>query len=383
MPSVFVNFRTAEHAGYAALLDRELRGRFGKDAVFCAPRSIRPGADFAQALLTAVASSSVLLAVIGPGWLAAAREGRRIIGGEHDWTMREIAEAFAHEIHVIPVLVNDAALPTEADLPGAVLPLARCQYLRLDERSLDEDLARVSREVGRFVLAGVETAAESSRRRYVLPEAASPGAQIEVISGDILDVRSADIWVNSENTDMEMARITEFSVSGIIRYWGSERDTSGRVTQDVIADELEVAVSGRRPVAPASVFTTGAGRLGATHRVRRIIHVAAVEGQPGTGFRQVRDVGRCVTSILVEADRLAAVEPGIRSVLLPTLGAGVGRADVARTARSIVGAAVAYLHDNPTALNTVAFLAYTQGEAVAYADACVAFSLVPTRGNAV
>jgi hypothetical protein len=83
---------------------------------------------------------------------------------------------------------------------------------------------------------------------------AGAGCRIGVVSGSIGRVRFADVWVNPENTDMEMPRIREFSISAIIRYGGARPDQAGRVTEDLIADELSAAVGqhGRWPLAPPS-----------------------------------------------------------------------------------------------------------------------------------
>ncbi|MGH8573278.1 MAG: TIR domain-containing protein, partial [Gammaproteobacteria bacterium] len=76
MASVFINYRS-EAAAWAVVLDRELSERFGVDRVFRAPRSIRPSEDFIDRILQGVRSSSVLLAVIGPTWLAVDTYNRR------------------------------------------------------------------------------------------------------------------------------------------------------------------------------------------------------------------------------------------------------------------------------------------------------------------
>jgi hypothetical protein len=46
--------------------------------------------------------------------------------------------------------------------------------------------------------------------------------KISIITGDIGKVKVADVWVNSENTNMEMSRYYEKSVSAVIRYMGAE-----------------------------------------------------------------------------------------------------------------------------------------------------------------
>jgi hypothetical protein len=194
--------------------------------------------------------------------------------------------------------------------------------------------------------------------------------RIGVVRGSIRRVRFADIWVNPENTDMEMARVSEFSISAIIRYGGARVDEVGRVAEDVIADQLAAAVGTRRPVAPGAAIVTDAGRLGETHNVRYVIHVAAVQGEPGAGFRQVRNVGECATHALGQADRLARAGRPARTILIPMLGAGTGGGVVDATVHALLTAAIDYLAATPdTPLQVIYFLAYTEAEYVAFTAA--------------
>jgi O-acetyl-ADP-ribose deacetylase (regulator of RNase III)/transcriptional regulator with XRE-family HTH domain len=187
-------------------------------------------------------------------------------------------------------------------------------------------------------------------------------AQVGIVTGDIRRVHCADVWVNSENTDMRMSRFEEYSISAIIRFEGATRDAAGRVVEDSIAEELTGMVSGRTPVAAGSAITTGPGELAARNGVRHIIHVAAVRGEPGEGYRQVADVGRCVTNALAEADRLAATG-SVRSILLPLFGTGVAGGQLEPTVRAMVGAiADHFSHDHAGGLRVVYLLASTKAE---------------------
>src|SRR5262249_57208926 len=140
---------------------------------------------------------------------------------------------------------------------------------------------------------------------------------------------------------------TEFSISGIIRYWGSIRDDTGRVRHDLIADELDAVVGENRPVAAGTAVVTSAGALTESNNVRYIIHVAAVQGEPGAGFRQVRNVGWCVTNALLRAEQLAQTDSTVRTILFPLLGAGVAGADAEGTAHTMLLAIVDYLTQPP------------------------------------
>jgi O-acetyl-ADP-ribose deacetylase (regulator of RNase III) len=198
---------------------------------------------------------------------------------------------------------------------------------------------------------------------------AGSDCRIAVISGSIRRVHCADIWVNPENTDMEMARITEFSISAIIRYEGASLDEAGLVTEDLVADELAAVVT-TRPVAAGTAVVTGSGRLAETHNVQFIIHVAAVQGEPGGGFRQVRNTGACVTNALVQAERLARAGHKANSVLIPMLGVGMGGGQVEPTIQTLLSAAVDHLTEtSDTAIDAVYFLAYTDAEYTSFMDA--------------
>lgn len=151
-PTVFINYRVQEQPGYATLLHHELSHRFGPDFAFLAPNSIQAGDDFIHAILDNLRRCTILLAVIGSHWLdhheASSWPGRTI--GVGDWAHNEIAEAFALGIRVIPVLIDEAQLPSQAALPAVIAPLARCQYLRLRHYSIASDLGALVRELRQY-----------------------------------------------------------------------------------------------------------------------------------------------------------------------------------------------------------------------------------------
>ena len=141
---IFINFRAQDEPGFAALLQRELSRTFGSNRVFYAGMTIRPGDDFQVRLLEGVRQAAVLLAVIGPRWLTAPHPlGGRALDRETDWIRREIAEAFANNVRVVPILVDDTERLTDTAIPTDISALARCQYLRLRHNDLEYDLMRI------------------------------------------------------------------------------------------------------------------------------------------------------------------------------------------------------------------------------------------------
>lgn len=186
---------------------------------------------------------------------------------------------------------------------------------------------------------------------------------IGLVTGDIRRVTWADVWVNSENTEMRMSRFEENSISAIIRFEGALRDAGGHVVRDDIADELERAVAERRPVPAGTAVVTGAGGLAARNGVRHVVHVAAVRGEPGEGYRPVADLGRCVTNALLAVEKLS----GVATILFPLLGAGVAGGAAGPTARTMVGAALDHVSGaRRSQLTTIYLLASTAEER----DAC-------------
>jgi hypothetical protein len=205
-----------------------------------------------------------------------------------------------------------------------------------------------------------------SEMHYRLRPARRRMCRAGIVTGDLRRVKNVDVWVNSENTNMQMSRFEEYSVSAIIRFEGAVLDEAGRVVDDLIATELTTRLAGRTPVAPGTAVATPAGELTRRNGVRYVIHVAAVSGEPGGGYRQIRDVGRCVTNALAEAERLGDDSSPVRTILFPILGVGVGGGELGPTVRELVAAAVDHLLTWPTTrLTTVYFLASTADELLA------------------
>ena len=141
---VFINYRSVDSHSYAALLYTELVRRFGRDLVFLDAESIPAGQNYERELLERVRSARVVLAVIGPNWLTVTDgTGRRCIDDPADWIRRELAEAFAAGVRVIPVLTDDASPPTPTALPPDIAALSRCQARYLRRREPTTDLNRI------------------------------------------------------------------------------------------------------------------------------------------------------------------------------------------------------------------------------------------------
>ena len=213
------------------------------------------------------------------------------------------------------------------------------------------------------VTVGTERAAEPRNVRYRFKGRSKPRHAIGIISGDLRrddDIRGIPVWVNSENTNMQMARFYDRSISSTIRYLGAKKDALGHIGQDVIAEDLTRQMTSPR-VNPATVFETTPGDL-IGRDVQLIMHVAAVEGTvPGGGYKAVENIGDCVTRVLTRlADNPQLAAP---AVLFPLLGTGMGAGNAEDIVPKLISAAVNFLQRNANAdLDTIWFLAYTESQ---------------------
>lgn len=193
---------------------------------------------------------------------------------------------------------------------------------------------------------------------YEIREA--PGKLIGIVTGDIQNIKNIDIWVNSENTNMQMARHYDRSISGTIRYMGAKKDAAKRVLDDVIAIELD-AIVGNRGVDPAIVIPTGAGELTRTNGVKKIFHAAAVRGQVGRGYLPISDIYECVRNALELADAPEMENEDLHSIVFPLMGTGTTKLSAQGIANQLIDTAVSYIEDNPDSrMDRIYFLAYNQ-----------------------
>jgi hypothetical protein len=130
--SIFINYRRTDAEGEAGRLFDELTLQFSPERVFMDVTAIEPGRDFRKAIDESVATCSILLAVIGHGWLEAKDDaGRRRLDDPNDFVRIELASALRRDIPVVPVLVHGAKMPHAAQLPDDLKDLAYRNALEL------------------------------------------------------------------------------------------------------------------------------------------------------------------------------------------------------------------------------------------------------------
>ncbi len=148
--NIFISYRRDDVGGYAIALHAELEKYFGKESVFFdVGGSIKPGENFDAVIRDSLKSCGVLLALIGKNWLSISDgDGRRRLDNPKDYVNIEIATALKHKILVIPVLINDAKMPTESALPDNLRNLCKCQALEIRHSQFKSDAENLMFHLG-------------------------------------------------------------------------------------------------------------------------------------------------------------------------------------------------------------------------------------------
>ncbi|MEL7022290.1 MAG: toll/interleukin-1 receptor domain-containing protein [Pseudomonadota bacterium] len=123
---IFISYRRSDSKAIARLISEELRDRYGADTVFLDVSEIEPGAEFPETIRHALAKSDVFLALIGPDWV------RKGAFGETDYVRLEVEAAFAHQLEVLPLLVEGGEMPSQNVLPESMQLISLINAIPVD-----------------------------------------------------------------------------------------------------------------------------------------------------------------------------------------------------------------------------------------------------------
>ena len=147
---IFINYRRTDACWPADHLASELQRSFGQGRVFLDVRGIDAGDEFATVLDEKLRRATILVVLIGKGWLQVQdKYGRRRLDQRDDWVRHEIRMGLQQQpCRVIPVLIDDAELPDEMEaLPEDIAKLLALQRIRVRQANSDDDIEALSKEL--------------------------------------------------------------------------------------------------------------------------------------------------------------------------------------------------------------------------------------------
>lgn len=149
MSGIFISYRRVDTIAWAGRLFADLTKRFGESQVFMdINRGIPRGADFEKTLTDALAGCDALVALIGPQWSTCVDDqGRRRLDSRQDWVCNEIITALGRNITTVPVLLGDAKLPKESEIPSELHPFLKRNYAEISDSRWDYDVGELIKDL--------------------------------------------------------------------------------------------------------------------------------------------------------------------------------------------------------------------------------------------
>jgi hypothetical protein len=144
---VFLSYRRADTGRIAARIHEDLERQFGRDSIFMDVEEIPGGKPWREQIDDALEDCHALVVLIGTRWL----EGRRLDDPD-DLVRWEIEQALGRDIPVLPLLVGNARMPAEDELPKALSVLVKQQGLPVGSgQTFADTMARVVEDLRRLI----------------------------------------------------------------------------------------------------------------------------------------------------------------------------------------------------------------------------------------
>jgi septum formation protein len=169
-PSIFLSYRREDSASETRIIRDALQEAGNK--VFMDTTSIGLG-NWPKQIKDAIQDANIVIAIIGNKWLNSHdSEGRRRIDNEEDWVRRELHMALQTNKTVLPVLVNDAKMPSPESLPPDLREMANWQGVILTKVNWETDIQNLLNKIGKTQVHKnkplILLTSESPRRKELL-----------------------------------------------------------------------------------------------------------------------------------------------------------------------------------------------------------------------
>jgi TIR domain len=138
---IFISYRRQDCGNAAELMAQHLLRMKAVEQVFLDRESLAPGDAFRQSIADSIARSTHILVLIGKGWLGnSCVSSPPRISNSDDFVRMEVRLALNSGRMVIPLLVDEAQMPTEAELPLDIVGLTALNAFEIRSRFMTRDL---------------------------------------------------------------------------------------------------------------------------------------------------------------------------------------------------------------------------------------------------
>lgn len=147
---IFISYRRADAGWTARALFERLRHSF-QSRVFIDVSGTSLGSDYAERIDESLHRCHIMLAVMGPRWLAMLKERHQDKRPERDWVEFELRRGLESGVRVVPLLVDGAVLPPAKELPPSLKALPMRQLCKLGVDDFESDVEHLIKEVSKLL----------------------------------------------------------------------------------------------------------------------------------------------------------------------------------------------------------------------------------------
>lgn len=149
MSRIFLSYRRDDSNAETGRIYQLLSNKFGEQHLFRDVDSIPAGTNFVERLNDCLNNCSAVVVIIGDRWLDIKnhKTGQRRLEEAEDFVRIEVEASLKRDIPVIPLLVNNANFPSQAQLPAGLKPLVNRQFIMVRESQFEEDVNYLAKQL--------------------------------------------------------------------------------------------------------------------------------------------------------------------------------------------------------------------------------------------
>ena len=149
MADIFISYRREDTQQIAASVYNFISEAFGSNHVFIDTANIGAGEKFMEVIQQNLSDARVMIVLIGKNWLGDKGDGSNRIDESEDPVHLEVRKglelARAGNLAVIPVLIDNALMPTPSQLPADILDIQQinAEHIHSSLQYFEEDINRL------------------------------------------------------------------------------------------------------------------------------------------------------------------------------------------------------------------------------------------------